>query len=100
MLSRYKAVENARRVHHHVIDVLKKMRRVGVFFGVAKGMVHTVHNGIRPRHQKRGALHKPGEQVKHFFPRSAYRVHLMRRITVQEKRVKKQRQKPMQDEEQ
>lgn len=56
-----------------------------VFFGIAVGVMHTVHNGIRSWIEKRGTLSNKREQVKETIPESVHGEHLMGCITMQEK---------------
>jgi hypothetical protein len=87
-------------MQHHLPDVLEEMRGVGVFFRITELMVHPVHYSICSRYQKRRTLEKPGQKIKGFFPPWVGQIHLVRRIAVQEKSVKKQREEPVNEEEQ
>lgn len=61
-----------------------------ILFRIAVGMMHPVHYGIGPGHQKRRPLHQPGAYIKKTLPVFAGTVHFMRTEPMQEKRVKKQ----------
>ena len=85
-------------MHHHVPDIFEEMRRVRVFFRITVGMVHPVHHRIGPGYQIGRSLEKPGHKVKGLFPKRIGQVHLVRGIAVEKKGVKKQGEKPMQEE--
>jgi len=62
---------------------------------IAEFMVHAVHSAISSWHQERRTLEKPGAEVEDSLPTFAHSIHLMGRISMQEKGVKEQRQKPV-----
>jgi hypothetical protein len=78
-------------MHHHLPNIFKEMRRVGVFFCIAIGMVHPVHHRICFWNKKRGSLKKPSQEIESFFPKRVSEIHLVRCISVKKKRMKKQR---------
>ena len=43
-------------------------RRMRIFFGVAEGMVHAMHDSIGARLQIRRSLSNNGEEIKEPFP--------------------------------
>ena len=66
-----------------------------VFLGIAVGMVHTVHNGICPRIEKRRSLENEGTEVKCFLPKGVHLKHFVRCVPVLKEGLEKQRQKPV-----
>ena len=61
--------------------------------------MHAVHNRICPWYQVRRPLRKPGHEIKSPFPVFGGGKHLMRSETMEKKRMKKQREKPMAEKE-
>lgn len=84
---------------HHGKEVLRVMRAMGIFWGVAVGVVHPVKDRIGPGGKIRTALADPGKQIKEFLPEPAHLKHLMGGISVQEKTLAKQREIPVEKEE-
>lgn len=66
-----------------------------VFFGITIFMVHTVHHTISPGNQVRRTLEEPGGKVEGPLPKFTGSIHLVRCITVQKERVKKQGKEPV-----
>jgi hypothetical protein len=48
-----------------------------IFFSIAVGMMHSMHNGVCPWNKKRRPLDKPCHQVKCFFPSTTCGIHLV-----------------------
>jgi hypothetical protein len=74
---------------HHVPYVFKKMRAMGILFGITVYVMHTMHNCISPWHQVGRPLGKPGQEIKYFLAFGSGGIHLMRPIPVKKKGVKK-----------
>jgi len=53
-----------------------------IVFGIAEFMVHAVHNAISPRNQVRGALEKPGAEIKETLPEFTGGIHLVGCVSV------------------
>jgi hypothetical protein len=62
---------------------------VGIFFGVAIGVMHPVEDGIGPGIEKGRTLGDKGERVKEVFPKFVHPKHLVRSIAVQKERLRK-----------
>ena len=71
------------------------MRRMRVFRGVGISVVHAVQNSICPRRQERRTLANVGKEEKEFLPERVHGKHFMRCVTVQVKRLHKQRKVPV-----
>jgi len=67
-----------------------------IFFGVAVGVVHAVHNGISPRIQKRRTLRNKGYQVEIAFPEFRHCKHFVGCIAVQKECLAEQGNEPVQ----
>ena len=74
---------------HQAPDVFYEMGRVGIFLGVAVGVMHPVEDRIGPGIEEGGTLGEKGERVKEFLPESIHLEHLMRRVPMQEERLRK-----------
>lgn len=66
-----------------------------IFFSVAVGMMHAVHDTVCTWIQERGPLCNKGKKVKESFPGFAHREHFMRHVAVQEKRLTEQGKEPV-----
>lgn len=66
-----------------------------VFFCVTVSMVHTVHDGVRAGIKEGRTLRQEAENIKEFFSAFTHGKHLMATITMQEKGLCKQGQKPV-----
>lgn len=62
-----------------------------IFFAVAIGVVHTMHDRIRAGHEVRRSLHKPCKKIDCLFNPFARSIHLMRSKPVKKKRMKEKR---------
>jgi hypothetical protein len=62
-------------------------------------MVHAVENRIGTRREVRTPLPQPSEKVEKLFPIRVHDKHLVRRIAVKKEALAKQREIPMQKEE-
>ena len=87
-------------LYHQAPDVLDEMRRVGVLFGIAVGMVHPVQDGIGARVKERRSLRNEGETIKKAFPALGHFEHLMGSVSVKEEGLRKKRHEPVTHEEQ
>src|SRR5580692_4160025 len=67
---------------------------------VAVGVMHPMHDCIGLRAQITGPLNGPRQEMKSSLPPLAHRELAMRAISMQEETLEKNRQLPMQDEEQ
>lgn len=74
---------------HHGKQILRMMRAVRIFGGIAIGMVHPVQNCIGPGRQVRASLTDPGENVKEPLPELAHLEHLVRCVAVQKEALAK-----------
>lgn len=70
-----------------------------VFFRIAVSMMHSVQNGITTRAEERGSLRDVCQKKEEPFPKTGHGKHLVRGITMQKEALAKQRQIPMQNEE-
>ena len=68
---------------------------MGILFGIAVGMMHSVHHRIRSRNKIGRTLGEPGHKINGFFPSLTRCIQLMGCITVKEEGMKKQGRKPM-----
>ena len=66
-----------------------------IFLRITVSVMHTVQNSISPRRQERGALANVSEKEKEFFPERVHGKHFMGCVTVQVKRLHKQRKVPV-----
>ena len=58
------------------------VRRMGIFFGVAEGMVHAMHDSIGTRIQIRRPLSNNGEKIKEPFPEGGKLEHPVGSVAV------------------
>ena len=68
-----------------------------VFLCVRKRVVAPVHYCIRSRIKERGPLKNKSKKEKDFFPKIIHLEHIMRGISMQEERLKEQREIPMKE---
>lgn len=65
------------------------MRGMGILFGIAVRMMHSVKDRIGAGIEKRRALRDKGEEVEEPLPKFIHPKHLMGSIAVQKKRLRK-----------
>ena len=85
---------------HHREEVRLLDGRVRVLRRVAVGVVHAVHDRVRPRVQVARAVDEPGEEVEEALPPLAHRELAVRAVAVVEEALEEDRELPVQDEEQ
>jgi len=64
-------------LYGHGPHVLEEMGGMGVFFGIAIGVVHPVEDGVGAWVEKGGALRDKGERVEESFPEFIHLEHLV-----------------------
>ena len=77
------------RLHRHMPDILKEVRRVRVLFRIAVRMMHTMQDSVCPGIQERRTLGNESEAVKESLPKLIHLEHLMRTISMQEECLRK-----------
>lgn len=73
----------------HLERIAEIKGRMRVLFGIAVGVVHAVHDGIRAGVQVGRTLGKPGKNPEELFPERGHSEHLMSAVTVVEERLGK-----------
>lgn len=66
-----------------------------ILFGIGKGMVHPVHDGVGFGNQKRRALRSVGKKMEKALPKLVHREHFVRSVAVVEEGLNKNGAKPM-----